>query len=187
MTEFEKMRSEQLFNFTDKEVMESIAHAKKICTRLRQICEFDEGYRELIEELIPGIPKSAIICAPFSCDHGSGIRLAENVFINGGCTFLDGGYITIGENTLIGPNCCFYTPQHPFDHVERRKPQETEHSITIGKDCWLGGNVVICPGVTIGDRCIIGAGSVVTHDIEPDSVVAGNPARIIRKGTNAGK
>ena len=110
----------------------------------------------------------------------NGITLGEHVFINYNCTFLDGGGIRIGDHTLIGPDCHLYTPQHPMDYVARREPQEYSVPITIGADCWLGGNVTVCPGVTIGDRCIIAAGSVVTHDIPSDSLAAGNPA-VVKK------
>ena len=89
--------------------------------------------------------------------------------------------ITIGDRTLIGPNCQLVTPNHPIDYMERRKPVETGFPITIGEDCWLGAGVIVCPGVTIGNRCVIGAGSVVVKDIPDDSMAVGNPARVIRK------
>jgi len=143
----------------------------------------DEGYRELMEELIPGFPKTALVCPPFHCDHGTGIQLDDNVFINYNATMLDSAFIRIGKNTKIGPNCQFYTPNHPMDYVERRLPQETAYPITIGEDCWIAGGVVICPGVTIGNRCIIAAGSVVTKDVPDDSLAAGCPA-VVKKILN---
>ena len=162
-TEYEKMRSQELYYFSDPEIHASLVHAKKVCARLRSMTIYDEDYRQVIEELIPGIPQSTTICPPFHCDHGTGI-----------------GYIRIGKHTLIGPHCQFYTPQHPMDYVERREEKETAYPITIGEDCWLGGNVVVCPGVTIGNRCIIAAGSVVTKDIPDDSLAAGVPAVVKR-------
>lgn len=179
-TEYEKMRSQELYYFSDPEIHASLVHAKKVCARLRSMTIYDEDYRQVIEELIPGIPQSTTICPPFHCDHGTGIILGENVFMNYDCIMLDGGYIRIGKHTLIGPHCQFYTPQHPMDYVERREEKETAYPITIGEDCWLGGNVVVCPGVTIGNRCIIAAGSVVTKDIPDDSLAAGVPAVIKR-------
>lgn len=179
-TEYEKMRSQELYDFSDPEIYASLVHAKKVCARLRSMTICDEDYRQVIEELIPGIPQSTTICPPFHCDHGTGIILGENVFINYDCIMLDGGYIRIGKHTLIGPHCQFYTPQHPMDYVERREEKETAYPITIGEDCWLGGNVVVCPGVTIGNRCIIAAGSVVTKDIPDDSLAAGVPAVVKR-------
>lgn len=179
-TEYEKMRSQELYYFSDPEIHSSLVHAKKVCARLRSMTIYDEDYRQVIEELIPGIPQSTTICPPFHCDHGTGIILGENVFMNYDCIMLDGGYIRIGKHTLIGPHCQFYTPQHPMDYVERREEKETAYPITIGEDCWLGGNVVVCPGVTIGNRCIIAAGSVVTKDIPDDSLAAGVPAVVKR-------
>lgn len=179
-TEYEKMRSQELYYFSDPEIHASLVHAKKVCARLRSMTIYDEDYRQVIEELIPGIPQSTTICPPFHCDHGTGIILGENVFMNYDCIMLDGGYIRIGKHTLIGPHCQFYTPQHPMDYVERREEKETAYPITIGEDCWLGGNVVVCPGVTIGNRCIIAAGSVVTKDIPDDSLAAGVPAVVKR-------
>lgn len=179
-TEYEKMRSQELYYFSDPEIHASLVHAKKVCARLRSMTIYDEDYRQVIEELIPGIPQSTTICPPFHCDHGTGIILGENVFMNYDCIMLDGGYIRIGKHTLIGPHCQFYTPQHPMDYVERREKKETAYPITIGEDCWLGGNVVVCPGVTIGNRCIIAAGSVVTKDIPDDSLAAGVPAVVKR-------
>ncbi|MDE6469225.1 MAG: sugar O-acetyltransferase, partial [Muribaculaceae bacterium] len=85
-----------------------------------------------------------------------------------------------GDRTLIGPDVKIYTPHHPMDYLERRGSREYAYPVTIGDDCWIGGGTVICPGVAIGDRCIIGAGSVVTKNIPPDTLAAGNPARIIR-------
>lgn len=179
-TEYEKMRSQELYYFSDPEIHASLVHAKKVCARLRSMTIYDEDYRQVIEELIPGIPQSTTICPSFHCDHGTGIILGENVFMNYDCIMLDGGYIRIGKHTLIGPHCQFYTPQHPMDYVERREEKETAYPITIGEDCWLGGNVVVCPGVTIGNRCIIAAGSVVTKDIPDDSLAAGVPAVVKR-------
>ena len=159
MDEVDKMRSSQLANTASPEIQERFKRAKKLLLKLNAMSGYEEECRSVLEELIPGIPASATICPPFCCDHGDGIRLGEHVFINSNCTFLDGGYITVGAYTLIGPCVQIYTPQHPFDYLERR----------------------ICPGVTIGDRCIIGAGSVVTKDIPSDCVAVGNPAKVIRK------
>lgn len=179
--EIEKMRSSELADMSLPEVQESFKHCKALLARMRSMSTYDEGYRELLEDLVPGIPESAVICPPFYCDHGDGIRLGEYVFVNANCTFLDGGYITIGAHTLVGPNVQIYTPHHPVDYLERRSPKEYAYPVTIGADCWIGGGAVICPGVTIGDRCIIGAGSIVTKDIPNDCIAVGNPAVVKRK------
>lgn len=181
MREIDKMRRQETYRFSDPEITASILRGHKLCARLQTMTIADAEYRQTIEQLIPGIPKSSAICPPFHCDHGTEITLGENVFVNFNCTMLDSGGIRIGANTHIGPNCQLYTPNHPIDHIERREPKETGHAITIGEDCWLGGGVIVCPGVSIGNRCIIAAGSVVTRDIPDDSLAAGNPAQIKRK------
>lgn len=187
-SEFEKMRSGELYSYDDPQVRDSLNRGKALCARLRTMTMQSPGYRATIEELIPGLPETSAVMPPVHCDHGHGLRIGEHVFINAGCTFLDGGLITIGAHTLIGPNCQIYTPNHPTDHRLRRQPVETNLPVTIGADCWLGGGVIVLPGVTIGDRCIvtigdrciIGAGSVVTRDIPAGSLAVGNPARVVR-------
>lgn len=180
MTEFEKMRSEQLYSFVDPECDASVMRANSLCARLQTMTLQSPDYREVIEALVPGLPKSSTINPPFHCDHGHGIKIGHDTFLNYDCVMLDGGLITIGNHCKIGPRCQFYTPQHPIDYEERMKPVETCHPITIGDNCWLGGGVTVCPGVTIGPRCIIAAGSVVAHDIPADSLAAGNPAVVKR-------
>lgn len=180
-TEFEKMRTEERYSFADPEIAASIAHAIDLCRQLQTMTLTDEHYRDVIEQLIPGIPKSTTICPPFHCDHGSGITIGEHTFLNYNCTILDGAYVRIGHHVLIGPNCQLYTPQHPMNYLERRLPQETSYPISIGDDTWLGGGVIVCPGVTIGKRCIIGAGSVVTTDIPDDCMAAGVPAKVKKR------
>lgn len=180
-TEMEKMRSEEMYSFSDAEMQESLKRAKRLCNRLRMMDIYDEAYRKTIAGLIPGIPDTSVVCPPFHCDYGTGIVLGENVFINYNCVMLDAGYIRIGRNCKIGPNCQFYTPHHPIDYVERRESKETAYPITVGEDCWLGGGVIVCPGVTIGRRCIIAAGSVVAKDIPDDSLAAGCPAVVKKK------
>ena len=180
-TELEKMRNGEVFSFAESEVSASFFRAQKLCARLRMMTVSDADYREVIRDLIPGIPDSSMICPPFHCDHGHGIILGEDVFINYNAVMLDGGFIRIGNHVKIGPNCQFYTPNHPMDYMERRKPQETALPITIGDDTWIAGGVIVCPGVTIGHRCIIAAGSVVTKDVPDDSLVAGCPAVLKRK------
>ncbi len=186
MNELDKMRRGELADMTKPEIQASFVHAKKLLARLRLMSMYDADFRATLEALVPGIPSSSIICPPFYCDHGHGIRLGEQVFVNANCTFLDGGYITIGAHTLVGPNVQIYTPHHPMEHLARRSSVEYAYPVAIGEDCWIGGGAVICPGVTIGNRCIIGAGSVVTRDIPDDSLAAGNPARVVRRTSEEG-
>ena len=182
MTELDKMGTGEFYDFSSPDIDASIRRAQHRLERFnRTSIEEPEARRAALEELIPGIPASATILPPFHCDHGFPIRIGEGVFVNVGATMLDSGGITIGARTKIGPDCKLYTPQHPFDFEERRRPVERGLRIEIGEDCWLGGNVTVCPGVKIGDRSIIGAGSVVVYDIPDDVMAAGNPARIKRR------
>jgi len=120
---------------------------------------------------------------PLKVDYGTNLRIGDGVYINMNCTFLDTCVITIGSRTLIGPNCSFFAASHPLDPFLRNgiRGPELGKPITIGEDCWLGGNVVVLAGVTIGRGATVGAGSVVTKDVSSFHCVAGNPARILRK------
>ncbi|CAG8256350.1 unnamed protein product [Penicillium salamii] len=120
---------------------------------------------------------------PINIDYGTNIKVGSNVFINFNCTFLDTCLVSIGSRTLIGPNVSFFSGTHPTDPDLRNGTNGPEMGkpITIGSDCWIGGNATILPGVTIGDGCTVGAASMVTKDVPAYHVVAGNPARILRK------
>ena len=134
----------------------------------------------LINLLIPNQGKSCFVHAPFYCDYGTNIHLGKRVFFNFNCTVLDVTPVTIGDRTMIGPNVQLYTATHPLEAEPRASGTEFGKPITLGEDVWIGGNVTICPGITIGDRSVIGAGSVVTKDIPNDVFAAGNPCKVIR-------
>lgn len=180
-TEFEKMRSSEEYHWEDPAVEASLMHGYMAYDRFNHTHPGHPDYRSAIEDLIPGIPESSLIAPPFYCDHGNGITIGTNVIINFNCAMMDCAEIKIGDNVKIGPNCSFYTSRHPLDYLERRQPKETAHPITVGNDCWLGGNVTVVGPVNIGARCVIGAGSVVVKDIPDDSLAVGNPCRVIRK------
>ena len=181
MKEWNKMRSGEMYDWTDPVIDRSLTRSRLACEKFNKSGIDHDDYRSVLEAMIPGVPKSVTILPPFHCDHGNGLHLGEGVFVNYNGMFLDAGEITIGAHTLIGPNCSLYTPQHPIDYLQRRKTLESALPIKIGEDCWLGGNVTVCPGVTIGDRTVIGAGSVVTHDIPSDCMAAGNPCKVIKR------
>lgn len=183
-TEFEKMRSQELYHIDDPEIQQSCNETKELLLAFNQTTLTSPNFRLLLQRVAPGIPDSSVICPPFYCDHASSNHIGEHVFINYNCTFLGGAIITIGKHVLIGPNCQLLTPQHPMNYLDRRKPMETSYPITIGDDTWLGGGVTVLPGVTIGKRCIIGAGAVVVHDIPDDSLAVGNPAVVKRRLNN---
>ncbi len=174
------MRNGELADCSDPEIQASFKRAKSLLAQMRTMSTYDEGYRMLLGQLIPSIPQTSTILPPFHCDHGHGIIMGHHVFVNAGCTFLDGAFIRIGNYTLIGPSVQIYTPHHPLDYRERRQEKEFAYPVTIGDDCWIGGGVIVCPGVTIGDRAVVAAGSVVTKDVPADTLVAGNPAIVKR-------
>jgi maltose O-acetyltransferase len=121
------------------------------------------------------------VVPPFHCDLGFNIKLGKNVLINYDCILLDTGEISIGDNTLIGPGTKIVTANHPHDAEKRRDWSVSCDPIKIEEDVWIGAGAIILPGITVGARSIVGAGSVVTKDVSPDTVVAGNPARAIGK------
>lgn len=142
---------------------------------------------KVITSKLLGKSNNAFINPPFFCDYGKNIIAGNNLFINYNCTILDVAKVYIGDNCFIGPNTGIYTVGHPIHPYLRNKGIEYGLSIKIGNNVWIGGNVVICPSVQIGDNCTIGAGSVVTHDIEENSIAVGNPCRVIRKLTDEDK
>lgn len=141
-----------------------------------------EERAHLIQSLLK-IGRNGCIISPFHCDYGSNIEIGENFFANTNLVILDGGKVTIGDNVFIAPNVGIYTAGHPLDTGRRNAGLEYAYPVSIGNNVWIGAQVCILPGVTIGDNTVIGAGSVVTKDI-PDNVLAvGNPCKVIRKIT----
>ncbi len=139
---------------------------------------------ELFHELFAELGEGSFLEAPFNCDYGSNTRIGKNFYANMDCIFLDVAPITIGDNVFFGPRVSLYTPYHPIDAEVRNAQMEGGLPITIGNSVWFGGNVVVCPGVTIGDDVVIGAGSVVSKDIPSHSVAVGNPCRVVREITD---
>lgn len=117
---------------------------------------------------------------PFFCDYGTNIRVGDRVFFNFNSVVLDVAEVVVGSDTMFGPAVQIYTATHPMDYRERRAGLEAGKPVTIGSDVWVGGGAIILPGVTIGERSVIGAGSVVTKDVPPGVFAAGNPCRVIR-------
>ena len=139
----------------------------------------------LLAELFGELPEGIHITPPFHCDYGRGIRFGRHFYANSGCTILDGGAVHIGDHVLFAPNVALYTVGHPLHPALRRAGWEQTAPITIEDDVWLGGGVIVLPGVTIGAGSIIGAGSVVTKNIPPHSLAVGNPCRVLRAITDA--
>lgn len=146
----------------------------------------EDGISAVIRQLF-GKFSTGVVRPPFYCDYGTHIEVGKNFFANYNCTMLDVGKIIIGDNCQIAPNVCIYAGGHPIHPATRNTAYEYGKAVTIGDNVWIGGSVVVCPGVHIGNNAVIGAGSVVTRDIPDWAIAAGNPARVIRAITDDDK
>ena len=181
----QERRDAHLAYIADEAVFKELIRARALVQELNATDRTDEdGIHKLVQELL-GTQQVPYIVPPFYCDYGNHISVGNNVFINYNCTLLDVGKITIGDNCMLAPGVAIYTAGHPLHPDSRNSGYEYGMDVTIGKNVWIGGSVVITPGVHIGDCCVIGAGSVVTKDIPAWSLAAGNPCRVIRKITEA--
>lgn len=180
-TEKHKMLSGELYDPMDPELIEERLRARNLLKDLNNSAEDSENRSRLVSELLPRASKSLWIQPPFYCDYGSNIIIGGKVFFNFNCVVLDVTEVKIGSRTLFGPNVQIYTATHPTNYKERASGLEYAKPVSIGEDVWVGGGAVICPGVIIGDRTVIGAGSVVTKHIPSDVFAAGNPCKVIRE------
>jgi maltose O-acetyltransferase len=183
-SEREKMLAGAMYDPFDAGLVRARDQARDLCQTLNATreAEVDER-RRILRELFGAGGDSVWIQPPFYCDYGSNILLGERVFFNFNCVVLDVAHVRIGDYTMLGPSVQIYTAMHPMNAVERRK-HEYARPIEIGADVWVGGAAVICPGVKIGSRSVIGAGSVVTRDVPEGVFAAGNPCRVIREITD---
>lgn len=181
-TEKQKMLAGELYNALDPGLSQERLQTRLLIKELNESREDEEEVRKrILKELIPNAGAGLWLQPPFYCDYGYNIIAGDKVFFNFNCIVLDVMQVKIGSRTLFGPNVQVYTATHPLDPVERASGLEYAKPVTIGEDVWIGGSAVICPGVVIGDRSVIGAGSVVTKDIPSDVFAAGNPCKAIRQ------
>ena len=179
----ERMLAGELYDPLDPELVAARDRARDLCQALNATREAQQDERRrIVRELFGAGGDTVWMQPPFFCDYGSNILLGERVFFNFNCVVLDVCQVTVGDYTLFAPAVQIYTATHPLNAALRRK-QEYAKPIAIGSDVWVGGGAIICPGVKIGDRAVIGAGSVVTRDIPADVLAAGNPCRVIREIT----
>jgi maltose O-acetyltransferase len=139
--------------------------------------------REVFTELLGAFGTGSEIRPPFRCDYGYQTFVGARTFVNFGLVCLDVATVTIGDDVQIGPNVQLLTPTHPVEPGPRRDKWEAARPIVVGDNVWLGGGVIVCPGVTIGANTVVGAGAVVTRDLPANVVAVGNPARVIRELT----
>lgn len=189
MTEWEKAQQGYLYDANyDQEIVDARTKCADLCYVFNACRPSDiETQEKLIREMLGEVRGGFVITAPFYCDYGSNISIGDNFYTNHNCTILDGAKVTFGDNVFIAPNCVFSTAGHALDAQMRADGLEIALPITVGNRVWIGANVSVLPGVTIGDDTVIGAGSVVNKDIPSGVVAAGNPCRVIRKITETDK
>lgn len=181
MSERQKMLAGDLYDPLDAELVSARERARDLCQALNATREAEqEARRRILSDLFGRGGETVWMQPPFYCDYGSNIELGERVFFNFNCVVLDVCPVRIGDYTLFGPAVQIYTPMHPFNAALRRQ-REFGKPVEIGSDVWVGGAALILPGVRIGSRAVIGAGSVVTRDIPDGVFAAGNPCRVIRE------
>jgi maltose O-acetyltransferase len=182
-THKQRMLAGELYRADDPQLAAEFVRGQQLAELYNAIDPADLARRDkALAELLGGIGLGCEVRAPLRVDFGYNIRLGDRVFVNYNAVMLDVAAITIGDDTLIGPNVQLLTPTHPLDPRLRREKWESGRPITIGRNVWLGGGVIVCPGVTIGDDAVVGAGSVVTRDLPADTTAVGNPARVIKTG-----
>lgn len=187
MNEREKMEQGLWYdaNF-DQELLNDRLKAEAICYRYNMCDPLDkQAQRNLLEQLFSELEDDVTILPPLACDYGYRTTIGKACFINHNAYFMDGGGITIGDHVFIGPNCGLYTANHPLNAEERNAGLEIALPIRIGNNVWIGADVTILPGVSIGDNAVIGAKSLVTKDVPANTLAFGNPCKAIRKITEA--
>ncbi len=183
MSEKEKMlRGELFYAGSDEALIKERIKCKSLCHEYNSISpgNIDER-KKILKQIIGKTKTNYYIEQPFYCDYGYNIEIGENFYSNHNIVILDCAKVTFGDNVLIGPNCGFYTAEHPIDAITRNKGLEYAKPITVGNSVWIGGGTTILAGVSIGNNSIIGAGAVVTKDVPNNVIVAGNPAKIIKE------
>ena len=183
MTEKEKCRLGLLYDANyDPEILADRERAKELLYDYNHLRPSEQiGRTELLKKLLGKTGENLIVEPPFTCDYGYNIEVGENFYANVNLVILDGAKVRIGDNAFIAPNVGIYTAGHPIHPDSRNSMYEYGIPVSIGDNCWLGGNTIVCPGVKIGNNVVIGAGSVVTKDIPANSLAVGNPCKVIRQ------
>jgi maltose O-acetyltransferase len=180
-SEKEKMLAGELYLASDPELRAAHLRAQAVSAKFNlTAADAQEERRALLEELFARFGEDTILKPTFRCDYGFNIAIGARSFVNYDCTFLDCNRITIGDEVQIAPGVHIYTCTHPLDAKQRRACLELAVPVTIADGVWIGGGTIVCPGVTIGENTVIGAGSVVTRDLPANVVAVGNPCRILR-------
>jgi maltose O-acetyltransferase len=165
----------------DDEIAADSRRRVELCTAYNDGATSDARRRELLEQLLGSVGEDVTIRPPFQCEFGAHISVGPRTFVNFNAVFLDVAPITVGADCQIGPGVQLLTPNHELDAERRRAGWENGTPVTLGDNVWLGGGVIVCPGVTIGENTVVGAGSVVNKDLPAGVLAVGNPARIVRE------
>ena len=165
----------------DAQLLEERMRCKELCRDYNDLRPSQTDARaSLLRRILGTVKGELLIEQPFYCDYGYNVHVGENFYANYNLVILDEAPVTFGDNVFIAPFCGFYTAGHPLDPAERNRGLEYARPISVGSNVWFGANVTVLPGVTIGDNCVIGAGSVVNKDIPAGTMAAGNPCRVIK-------
>ncbi len=177
-----RMLRGELYLADDPAIQADLARARELVERYNATRHDEHGVRDgLLRELLGEVGEGVVVNAPFRCDHGSNIAIGPRTFVNFDCVMLDVATIRIGAACQLAPRVQLLTATHPIDPEPRRLGWESAEPIVIGDNVWLGGGAIVCPGVTIGEDTVVGAGAVVTRDLPAGVVAAGVPARVIRE------
>ena len=177
----ERMLAGELYTADDPQLAADSLRATRLAAQYAQVWPGDRVRGQvLLRELLGAVGDDVEIRPPLHVDYGSYLSVGARTFVNYNLVALDVAPITIGEDVQIGPNVQLLTPTHPLDPEPRRRKLEAARPITIGDNVWLGGGVIVLPGVTIGENTVVGAGAVVTKDLPANVVALGNPARVVR-------
>lgn len=180
-SEREKMLAGELYDALDPELISARERAHDLCLALNATRDGEaDARRRIMRELFAAGGDTAWLQPPFFCDFGTNIELGERVYFNFNCVVLDVCRVRIGDFSFFGPGVQIYTPLHPMDAAQRRH-SEYGKPVEIGADVWVGGGAIILPGVRIGSRAVIGAGSIVTRDVPEGVLAVGNPCRVVRE------
>jgi len=180
-SEREKMLAGEMYVPADPEFVERRLKARRLVNVYNQTAETEfERRTEILQELFGSVGKNSFIEPDFRCDYGSNIYTGDNFYANFNCVILDVCEVRFGDNCMLAPGVHIYTATHPLQPVERNSGREFGKPVTIGNNVWIGGSAVINPGVTIGDNAVIASGAVVTKDVPANTVVGGNPARVLK-------
>lgn len=188
MTEKEKMLNGKPYKAFGEELLGERQYAKESIFEFNALRPSEiEERNKIIRGLFGSVSDNFFVEPPFRCDYGYNISIGENFYTNYNCTILDCAKVTIGDNVLFAPNVSLFTAGHPIHFEPRNAGLEYAFPITLGNNVWLGGGVIVNPGITIGDNVVVGSGSVITKDIPSNSIAVGNPCKVIREITNEDK